>query len=260
MRLFLSYASEYQTIAEEVSLCLMGAGHEVIFDQTLLKAGDNYNRLIRDALADADGMVFLISPEAVQAGSYALTELKFAREKWPHPAEHLFPVLVRPTPLEAIPPYLRAVTILQPEGNVAAEVAAESSTWGRPRPKSSFPIVRVTVHLAYFESQPQVARYFVNVTNLSKDRDIVITHVWFEGPPRVFALPSERPLPARLEPAATWETWVTRESLPSGARHNPFESARVRLTTGETVCSTENRGVPEQGYVPGGAVSALRDE
>ena len=83
MKLFVSYASEFRAAADEVALALTGAGYDAIFDQSWLKPGDDYNSKIRDAFDQADGLVFLITPEAVQPGSYALTELKFARERAP---------------------------------------------------------------------------------------------------------------------------------------------------------------------------------
>ena len=83
MKLFLPYGSEDVTVADEISLALSGAGHEVIFDQSWLKPADDYNRRICEAFDQADGMVFLITSESVQAGTYALTELKFAREMAP---------------------------------------------------------------------------------------------------------------------------------------------------------------------------------
>jgi hypothetical protein len=260
MKLFLSYASEYRSVADEIALALTGAGHEVIFDQSWLMPGDNYNRRIRDAFDQADGMVFLIAPEAVQPGSYALTELKFAREKWPHPEQRVLPVMVSPTPLEVIPPYLKAVTILRPEGNVAAEVAGALRAFPSIVPKGECRKVRVTVHVACFESQPLVPACFVNITNLSEDRDIVITHVWFEGPPRVFALHRDRPLPVRLKPDETWETWLEVSALAPACRCDPFRMARVRLSTDQVIDSVENVDVPERGFVPGGPITSLGDE
>lgn len=131
MRFFLSYASEDKAIAEETYFALIGAGHEVFFDKPSLKPGDNYERRLCEAIDAADGLVFLISPESIQAGGYALTELKYAREKWKHPQNRVLPVMVTPTPYDTIPAYLRAVTILQPEGNVAAEVADSVKGWGK---------------------------------------------------------------------------------------------------------------------------------
>ncbi|MCI0558922.1 MAG: toll/interleukin-1 receptor domain-containing protein [Nitrososphaera sp.] len=132
MKLFLSYAAENCGIAEEIYFALVGAGHEVFFDRPSLKPGDNYDRRLREAIEAADGVIFLISPQSVQIGGYALTELKYARQKWVHPERRVLPVMVKPTRFEAIPAYLRAVTILQPEGNIAAEVTEALKGWGKP--------------------------------------------------------------------------------------------------------------------------------
>ncbi len=129
MRLFLSYASEDGRIAEDVYLALVGDGHDVFFDQPSLIPGDNFESRIGAALEAADAMVFLISPHSVAQGSYALTELKIARQKWEHPHGHVLPTIVEATPFEQIPAYLRAVTILQPEGNTAAEIADTLRRW-----------------------------------------------------------------------------------------------------------------------------------
>jgi len=124
MRIFLSYASEDRPRAEEVALALQANGHELFFDRTELEGGEAFHRVIREQIATADRLVFLISPDSMAAGSYCLTELRMARERWPHPRGRVLPVMLEPTPMERVPAYLRSVTILEPEGNVAAEVAA----------------------------------------------------------------------------------------------------------------------------------------
>jgi hypothetical protein len=124
MDIFLSYASEDHSTAEEIALALRGEGHEVFFDRAILSGGEDFHSVIRDEIHRADLFVFLIAPESVAQGSYALTELRMARERWKHPGGHILPVLLRPTALEQIPPYLRGVTLFEPEGNVAAELAA----------------------------------------------------------------------------------------------------------------------------------------
>jgi TIR domain len=134
MRFFLSYASEDKVVAEEIYFALIGAGHEVFFDKPLIKPGDNYERRICEAIDTADGFVFLISPVSIKAGGYALTELKYAREKWKHPENRVLPVMVTPTPYDTIPAFLRSVSILKPDGNVAAEVTDSVKGWGNPLP------------------------------------------------------------------------------------------------------------------------------
>ena len=96
MKLFLSYATENYEIAEEVYLALVGAGHEVFFDRPSLKPGENYTQRLREAITNTDGMIFLISPKSIKLGSYALTELKYTRQKWEHPEGRVLPVMVQP--------------------------------------------------------------------------------------------------------------------------------------------------------------------
>jgi hypothetical protein len=133
MRLFMSYASEDRDPAEQIALAL-GPVHRVFFDRDALPPGGDFNTRIRAAIADADGMIFLISPDSVQAGSYTLTELELARENWGHPLGRVLPVMVRATDFRTIPNFLKAVTILEAKGNLAAEIAAAVDKMWSPRP------------------------------------------------------------------------------------------------------------------------------
>jgi hypothetical protein len=127
MQIFLSYASEDKSLAEEIQLALLGVGHVVFFDKASLPAGGDYHSRIDAAVKRCDLFIFLISPNSVASGSYARTELKFARSKWHHPKEHVLPVRLHETPWDKIPPYLKSVTILEPEGNIPAEIVAAIS-------------------------------------------------------------------------------------------------------------------------------------
>lgn len=122
MKVFLSHASEDEKVATEICLALRGAGHEVFFDAHGLPPGGDYNTRIREAIEASDALVFLVSPHSVDAGSYTLSELRFARQKWPRPWGRVLPVMVGQTAWEEIDPYLAAVTVLNPAGNRAAEV------------------------------------------------------------------------------------------------------------------------------------------
>lgn len=90
--------------------------------------------------------------------------------------------------------------------------------------------------------------YFVKVTNVSKGRDICITHVWFDGDPPVHLLMPERSLPARLRPDEIWEGWVNAAALAHIS--NGERSGRVRLAgRTKTVRSRLDKDVPPRGYV-----------
>ena len=124
MKAFISFASPDRPIAEEIQLALLGAEHEVFFDAASLPAGSDYNSRIREALAECDVFIYLLSPDSVGDGRYAHTELKLVKAKWPKPWGFVLPVRIRPVEYDKIDPYLAAVTILEPRGNIAAEVAA----------------------------------------------------------------------------------------------------------------------------------------
>ena len=132
MRIFLSHASEQGELARSVEIALRGEGHAVFLDRSSLPAGETYDDQIREAIAQCDLFVFLISPEAVAHGRYTLTELELAEQKWPHPSGGVLPVMVKSTELASVPAYLKGVTILEPPGNIPAAVAMAAARVARP--------------------------------------------------------------------------------------------------------------------------------
>jgi hypothetical protein len=124
MNIFLSYASPDKATAESIAFSLRSRGYKVFLDRDDLPAGGSYDHQIERAVKDSEIFIFLISPDSVGEGRYTLTELTFARYKWKDPNGHVLPVMSRKTPLEQIPSYLKAVTILEPQGSVTAETSA----------------------------------------------------------------------------------------------------------------------------------------
>jgi len=109
---------------------------------------------------------------------------------------------------------------------------------------------RVMVHKAYFINNT-CPYFFINVTNLSYQREIEITHVWFDCDFQVSVMQPSRPLPRRLKTDESWETWIEVDAIPKLLRNNAFTLARVRLSSGEVITSVKNEGVPHTGTVPG---------
>jgi formylglycine-generating enzyme required for sulfatase activity len=122
MKIFLSYASEDRKIAEELSLALAHEGHDVFFDRDDLPAGDDFHSRIRRGIESSDLVVFLLSPYALDTGSYTITEIDIAQRTWPRPSGRVLPVLLRPVDLSQVPNYLKAVTLLETRGNLTATV------------------------------------------------------------------------------------------------------------------------------------------
>ena len=124
MRVFLSYASEDREQAKLIAASIGARGHKVFFDRDDLPAGQSYEDQIEDAIRRSALMVFLISPNSIEPGRFTRTELAFAQRNWHQARNRVLPVMLRPTPINQVPSYLRTVTILEPEGNISAEVAA----------------------------------------------------------------------------------------------------------------------------------------
>jgi hypothetical protein len=124
MQIFLSYASEQRSAAEPLALALRARGHEVFFDKDDLPPGKSYGAQIEAGIRQSDLAIFLISPESVSPGRYTLSEIEFARRQWRSAARRILPVMVAPTDKNLIPAYLKAVTVLEPKGDMVAEVAA----------------------------------------------------------------------------------------------------------------------------------------
>jgi hypothetical protein len=89
--------------------------------------------------------------------------------------------------------------------------------------------------------------YFMKVANLSANRDIEVTHAWFEGAERDSLL-TRRPLSVRLAPDKTWEGWLNAATL----AHVPNVEFAGRVSvTGikKPIKSRPNKDVPPFGYV-----------
>ena len=112
--------------------------------------------------------------------------------------------------------------------------------------------LRLTMHRARFLKPPGPEAFFITATNLSRTRELTITHVWLATAPDIHIFNSDRPLPVRLRPDEPWETWIEVQLVPESQRTNLFNLARIRLSTGTIIASTMNTTVPPFGTVPGG--------
>jgi hypothetical protein len=113
--------------------------------------------------------------------------------------------------------------------------------------------LRVRVHRAYFPGSA-VEHFFVNLTDRSSGRDLEVTHVWFEADHQIPVLQPQRPLPVRLKPDQSWETWLPVGALPQVLLPKALSLARARLSTGAVVKSKRETNIPGYGAVPGSNV------
>ena len=67
-------------------------------------------------------------------------------------------------------------------------------------------VLEVRVHRAFFSGQPREC-HFINLSNLSPNRVLEVTHVWYEDESEhIPIIQASRPLPVRLELDQSWET------------------------------------------------------
>jgi sulfatase modifying factor 1 len=133
MRVFLSYASEDRASADAIRVALHNDGHDVFFDREDLPPGGEFHTRIRRAIEESDFAIFLISPRALDAGSYTLTEMSIAEKMWPSPDGRILPVILERVDMKSLPAYLSSVTFLETAGNIPAEVAHAVNRVARER-------------------------------------------------------------------------------------------------------------------------------
>jgi hypothetical protein len=141
VRAFLSYASEHRDLATRLALGLRNLGVETFFDRDALPPGESFDDRIAAAIARSHLFIFLISREAVAKGAYTLTELGQAQKLWPRPSGAVLPVFIERVSVEQLPPYLRAVSILDPSGEPVADTlnaVAELVALRRNRQRNRF--------------------------------------------------------------------------------------------------------------------------
>ena len=90
--------------------------------------------------------------------------------------------------------------------------------------------------------------YCVTVTNASRERDIVVTHVWFATEPEVH-LPDVE-LPVRLKYSEPWETYIPVDAVSAPASEVGW-LARCNLSPDDKIVKSRPRErVPLIGRIP----------
>jgi hypothetical protein len=124
MKIFISYPASEIEVASLIASALQARGYSVFIDKKNLGPGQSYDGKIERAVHASDLFIFLLSPEAIEAGRYTMSELGYAQQRWPNPDRYVLPVMVRAVDLNLVPDYLRAVSFVRPAGNLAAEVGS----------------------------------------------------------------------------------------------------------------------------------------
>lgn len=125
--------------------------------------------------------------------------------------------------------------------------------------------VRLTVHRGFasgpmfaFGDDPPVQvppteNLYITVTNASRDRDIVVTHVWLETVPPVHVIDAD--LSRRLRHSDVWETMVPVSKVPAGATDVEWLARCMISPDDKVIKSRPRRNVPPAGMMPRGGSS-----
>ena len=133
MKVFVSHAAEQRGEADRLAIALRARRHTVFLDADDLPPGGDYQSRIQQAIDDCDLFCFLISPQSITTGRFPLSELGMVRRRWPDPTGRVVPIMVTKVPIDSVPAYLRAVSILEPQGDLVADSLAGIEAL-RPRP------------------------------------------------------------------------------------------------------------------------------
>ena len=185
-RIFLCHASDDKDAAAEITAALEGEGHEVFLDQDDLSTGDPFAGPIRRALRHAHLFIFLISPSSVEHGRYTLSELELARDRWKSSRGRILPVMLRETPIEQLPPFLRTLHILDPKGNLIAELSQKVAVMADRRCRTIYAGISAVLLLAavaFWFLKPEQAK--VTTPEEKPEPALVCTPVLVVGTPEV---------------------------------------------------------------------------
>jgi hypothetical protein len=123
MKVLVAGPPELRALAERVARGLADAGHHAAADASA--AGGWPRRSLAQPARRPEVVVLLIAPGTLGEDSRSRHHLERAARRWPDPAGRVIPLLIRPTPLDEIPPYLRSVTLIVPAGDPTADVLSE---------------------------------------------------------------------------------------------------------------------------------------
>jgi len=133
------------------------------------------------------------------------------------------------------------------EWKLVAEKSARKAIEKGPLPRPLPFNIRVLVHKAYFQNNP-VQYFFIKIVNITSDAEVEVTHVWCESDTETVDILTA-PLPRRLKPFETYETWVPVEDI---SEHDDiFQHFWVVVSTGEVFSSQQNVDVRPIGFVAG---------
>jgi hypothetical protein len=256
--IFLCHSSADKPAVRALYHRLRGDGVNPWLDEEDLLPGHLWETEIPKAVRSSAAVIVCLSRSSIQKTGYLQKEIKYAldaADEQPEGKVFLIPAKLEECPVPDRLKHLHWVNLFEPNGYERL-LRALAATGIRPSLAPISRKLRLTVHRAYFLPRGPEC-FFINATNLTKDSDLVVTHIWLATMPEIHVVREDRLLPKRLNPQETWETWIRVEEVPSVEADAVFNLARARLSTGDIVHSQRNDDVPQYGTVPGGPITRI---
>jgi len=250
-RIFLCHAKEDKPAVRELYLRLRSVGFAPWLDHEDLVPGEEWEHAIREALRASIVVVVCLSPSAVSKTGFFQREIKFAldrAEEMPENTIYVIPAMLVQCGIPSRLSRYQCADLTRQSGFDRLTNAIDKAS---SRRIGVLPIV-LLVHRAFFVATKEEC-YFVNATNVS-NHEVELTHLWFATSPEIDVSQASRPLPKRLQPNETWETWLSIRNMPEREDDAVCRLARARLSDGTVVGSLRNETVPNRGVIPGGPV------
>jgi hypothetical protein len=257
-RVFLCHSSADKPKVRKLYRQLCSDGVKPWFDEEDLLPGQLWDKEIPKAVRSSSAVIVCLSRNSVEKTGYVQKEVTCAldaAEERPENKIFLIPAKLEDCVVPDRLMHLHWVNLFEPNGYERLLTALNAQGILRSLPQPS-PKLRFTVHRAFFSSSG-LECFFLNATNVTTDSDLEVTHIWIATSPEVHVIRRDRPLPKRLKPQETWETWIRVDQVPANERDRVFDLTRARLSTGEIVHSRRDEGVPSYGAVPGGAITGI---
>ncbi len=252
-RVFLCHAAEDKAEVRKLYTRLRLAGFAPWLDEEDLVPGQDWKAAIPLALSASAAVLVCLSPRTVSKAGYVQREIKYAldrAEEMPEGRIYIIPVILETCTIPDRVSKYHCANLTRDSGFDRLVLALEKA--GAERTYAAPPVL-LLVHRAVFVSTGQEC-YFVNATNTT-DREVELTHIWFATEPATHVVQPDRPLPKRLRPQESWETWISVHDLPVEKQDSVYLLGRVRLSTGAIAESRPNNTVPSAGFVPGGEIN-----
>src|SRR3984893_331192 len=107
-RVFISYSRKDMDFADRLDATLKARGYKTLIDRSDILAVEEWWKRVQALIVSADTIIFVLSPDAVKAGTVALKEVAFAASL----NKRFAPIVFRPVEDKSVPEELAKLNFI----------------------------------------------------------------------------------------------------------------------------------------------------